>query len=279
MRELLLGILDFRKKILPDLRTMMKQLSVKQNPNSLFIACSDSRVVPNLFASTNPGELFVVRNVGNLIPKCSHSSHKHSHGVPEEIDSSGAAIEYSILQLGVRNVIVCGHSNCGAMHAILNKDQKKFDKTLPYVSGWLKNGKSSLEKLNQLHKNEKEVAQQRLRYSLVGETEIQAKIDPSLPLHDQLSQINVLQQVEHLTSYKPIQEKVAAKELLLHGWWFDIANGDVYSFNDRKNKFVLIDEEKAEVLLKKIEDVEKLIKSKDTKPSTDVPPWVIGLKK
>jgi len=215
-------------------------------PNSLFIACSDSRVVPNLFASTNPGELFVVRNVGNLIPKCCHSSSAQSHFHPshgednysELVDSSASAIEYSTQQLGVRNVIVCGHSNCGAMSALLNPDQKNFEKSMPYVSGWLRNGKPALEKLNFLQQMRDKgtlvtAQQQLLRFPLVG-SDILAKIDKNLPIHDQLSQINVLQQVEHLVSYQAIKERVAKKELLLHGWWYDIANGDVYSFNDRK---------------------------------------------
>jgi len=269
--ELLLGILDFRKRILPEMAPVFKSLAQRgQKPNTMFIACSDSRVVPNLFASTNPGELFTLRNVGNLIPKYAHLKQ------PETVhtsDSAGAALDFSVLELGVRNIIVCGHSQCGAMKAILedypsNKDPLKRS---GYITNWLKNGVTSKQRFLQLQKSHE--ADIKHHFELVGGEVISLVVDPELPAQDQVAQINVVQQLEHLMTYDLIRERRAKGELLLHGWYFDIATGDVLSYSDKKQRFVLIDEEKAASLLERIDMVDL-----GTQPSGSVPNWVVGLR-
>src|SRR5271154_5622632 len=105
MKKLLQGIVEFRKSLTEERRALFAQLALGQKPDVLFIGCSDSRVVPNLFASTEPGDLFVVRNIGNLIPPCSCSAHE---------SSVAAAIEFSLFSLNVSDIIICGHSECGA---------------------------------------------------------------------------------------------------------------------------------------------------------------------
>src|ERR1700684_476586 len=112
MRKLVKGIVEFRQKRLPSYREKFARLALGQSPDTLFIACSDSRVVPNLFASSDPGDLFVIRNVGNLIPICGEEGHSHSD------ESEAAAIEFALLNLPVAEIIVCGHSECGAMHSL-----------------------------------------------------------------------------------------------------------------------------------------------------------------
>ena len=109
MKKLIHGIVDFRKNLTEENRLLFTKLALGQKPDALFIACSDSRVVPNLFASTNPGDVFVVRNIGNLIPPASASLHD---------TSATAALEFSIFSLNVSDIIVCGHSECGAMQAL-----------------------------------------------------------------------------------------------------------------------------------------------------------------
>src|SRR5881394_3962269 len=104
MKKLVHGIVDFRKNVRPRYKDTFAQLALGQSPDTLFIACSDSRVVPNLFASTNPGDLFVVRNVGNLIPPCD------SKGVSIADESEAAAVEFAVLTLQVRDIVICGHS-------------------------------------------------------------------------------------------------------------------------------------------------------------------------
>lgn len=283
MRYLIHGILDFRRRFLPQLVDTFKKLDEGQYPDCLFVACSDSRVVPNLFASTNPGEMFVVRNVGNLIPPPLHQSKDQIHNKegkeeikkPEGsqfIDSTGAALEFSTMVLGVQNIVVCGHSKCGAMNKFhaCKGDTSGMAKDTPYISGWLNNISTSLEKLNK-YKETKEP----IRFKgLADDGDIFAHIDiENLSDADQLSQVNVLQQLEHIAQYGVVSERVLKKELILHGWWFNIGKAEVWAFSDRKQRFLLLDEERAEILLEKISQVEQ------GNVSTIPPPWVAGIRK
>ena len=213
MQKLIRGIIEFRKNVQAGYREAFGRLAVKQTPDALFIACSDSRVVPNTFASTNPGDLFVLRNVGNLIPTCG------SDGFSEGDKAEAAAIEYSVLELNVADIIVCGHSECGAMRALLDNRRKLFS---PNLRKWLRHGDEALERLN------------------LGQSP-----DAKLSGHNQLSQLNVLLQMEHVLSYPFVQERVARGTLAVHGWWFEIANADVFAYNLKQKRFVLIDNEDA----------------------------------
>ena len=216
MKKLVDGIVEFRKTVQQGYREAFGKLAVGQSPDALFIACSDSRVVPNTFASTNPGDLFVIRNVGNLIPPCGE------FGVSLSDESEAAAIEFSVLNLKIADIIVCGHSECGAMHALI-EDRDKLP--LPNLRSWLRHGESSLARFNK------------------GEI-----IDASLMPHNQLSQINVLEQMNHIKTYPSIRERFDAGTLGIHGWWFDIARADVYAFDPKLGRFILIDEAAAERL-------------------------------
>jgi carbonic anhydrase len=214
MKKLIRGIVEFRKGLTKESRDLFAKLALGQKPDTLFIGCSDSRVVPNLFASTNPGDLFVIRNVGNLVPP--------AEALLQD-NSASAAIEFAISTLKVSDIIVCGHSECGAMQALLEGiDTLKC----PHLECWLKYGQPSLKKVKR------------------GD-----KITAKLSEHNQLSQINVLEQVEHIRSYPFIQEKLKKKSLRIHGWWFDIAHADVYCYEKSVHQFVLIDEKEAEAIL------------------------------
>lgn len=221
MRKLIHGIIEFRKKQLPDYKETFARLALGQSPDTLFIACSDSRVVPNLFASTNPGDLFVTRNVGNLIPP------SHKNGMSSGDKSEAAAIEFALLELKVQDIVVCGHSECGAMQALI---AEKKPSHLPNLQDWLEIAHPALEKY-------------RSGFS----------IDPSQAPHNQLSQVNVLQQLDHLRSYPIIQERVKSGKLRLHGWWFDIRHADVYSLDETLRRMDLIDEEHLQGLLDRLD--------------------------
>lgn len=214
MKKLIQGIVDFRKNLTDESRALFAHLALGQKPDTLFVACSDSRVVPNLFASKNPGDLFVLRNIGNLIPPFS---------APKKDSSAAAVVEFSIFSLNVSDIIVCGHSECGAMNALI---QGVDNCTCSNLDSWLEYGKESLKKIEQ------------------GFT-----LDPSLSKHNQLSQVNVLQQMQHIKTYPFIRERVEKKQLRVHGWWFDIAQADVYCYEHSLQKFVLIDEEEAKIIL------------------------------
>jgi carbonic anhydrase len=214
MKKLIQGIVEFRKSLTEESRDLFAKLALGQKPDTLFIACSDSRVVPNLFASTNPGDLFVLRNIGNLIPPLSTDM---------QDNSAQAVIEFSINTLKVSDIIICGHSECGAMQALIQGGENSSS---PHLALWLKYGAESLEKVRRGY-----------------------VIDPKLALHNQLSQVNVLQQMEHIASYPFIQERIAKKQLRIHGWWFDIAQADVYCYEKEFNQFLLINETEAERIL------------------------------
>ena len=210
MKKLIQGIVDFRKGLTQESRDLFAKLAVGQKPDVLFIGCSDSRVVPNLFASTDPGDLFVIRNVGNLIPPVSDS---------EQDNSVFAAIEFSVMSLNVADIVVCGHSECGAMQALA---QGIENCSFPHVRSWLKHGVESANKVRQ---------------GMI--------IDPALSEHNQISQVNVLEQIEHLKTYPIIRERLEKKQLRIDGWWFDIARADVYCYEQLASHFVLMDEEES----------------------------------
>lgn len=200
MKKLLLGILNFRKKRLETYRKEYSDIALGQKPDALMVACCDSRVVPNVFASTNPGDLFVVRNIGNIVPP---------HDASED-NSVIAALDFSVLALNVKDIIVCGHSECGAMQAILN-DQKPTNA----IANWLRHGVESLKNL----KSEK----------------------PNCD-HNDLSKFNVKQQLKHLKTHPAVATRLAEGTLRLHGWWFELATGNVYELNDA-GEFELMDED------------------------------------
>src|ERR1700733_12375100 len=135
MKKLIQGIVDFRKNLTDEKRALFAKLALGQKPDTLFIACSDSRVVPNLFASTNPGDVFVLRNLGNLIPPASDTHNEVS---------AQAALEFSIFSLNISDIIICGHSECGAIHAITHGLEQQ---NCPHLAAWLIYGQESLERV------------------------------------------------------------------------------------------------------------------------------------
>jgi carbonic anhydrase len=210
MKKLLNGIIEFRKKHLTEYRQKYATLALGQSPDSLFIACSDSRVVPNVFASTDPGDVFVLRNIGNLISPC-NAHHEHDG------ESSAAAIEFSLHNLTISDIIVCGHSECAAIQAVINC---RHDVESPQLRAWLRHAEPAYKKYQQ-----------------------GIRINPGLAIHNEVSQLNVLQQMEHLKTYPEIKQRIADNTLRLHGWWFDLATADVYTYVETIGKFVIIDEQ------------------------------------
>src|SRR5947207_12600155 len=119
MKKLVRGILDFRNHLQPSQRENFARLALGQAPDTLFVTCSDSRVAPDVFASTDPGDLFVIRNVGNLVAPCGGD-----HGLSIADESEAAAIEFAVSNLGITEIIVCGHSECAAMQALTRGREK-----------------------------------------------------------------------------------------------------------------------------------------------------------
>lgn len=218
MLKLVQGVINFHRKVLPGLRQQFAQLASGQAPDVLMVACSDSRVVPNLFASTDPGDLFVVRNPGNLVPPA-HPDPLTPHG-----DSEAAAIEIALEMLHVKDIIVCGHSGCAGMAFLMNEDG-----TTPNVKRWIRHGQAAKQQLDD------------------GKS-----VDPTRCREDQLSQLNVLSQLDHLATYRQVRDGVSAGTLRLHAWWFDVGTGNVYAFEPHEQKFLIIDETEGARILRRL---------------------------
>ena len=225
MRELIRGFVEFRENMLPKYAERFAGLSGGQEPDTLFITCSDSRVVPDLLVSTEPGDLFVMRNVGNLIPPAGAGG--HSTGDVSE----ASAIEYAVLALGVRNIVVCGHSGCGAMKATL---AGKGIPGAPNLDRWLAHARGARERL-----------------------EREGPLDATFSPHDQLSQLNVLVQLEHLMTYPAVRERVDAGKLLLGGCWFEIGPGNMFAFERHSGRFEVIDRDEAERIYARLDALDK----------------------
>lgn len=216
LKGLLHGIVKFRERMLPKYSERFRELAASQAPEALFITCSDSRVVPDLLASTDPGDLFTMRNVGNLVPPSA------ADGISIGDLSEASAIEYAVLVLNVRNIIVCGHSECGAMKAVLSGSARP---ETPNLNKWLHHAQTAAVRL-----------------------ERNGAHDVRLKPHDQLSQLNVLLQIENLNSYPIVRERVEAGTLRLNGWWFDIGAGRMYAYDRTRAGFFPVDRETADRL-------------------------------
>ena len=220
MRKFIMGIVDFRERLLSQYAQQFQDLAQGQAPDALFVTCSDSRIVPDLLASTDPGDLFVMRNVGNMVPPAT------VEGASTGDLSEASAIEYAVLHLKVRNIVVCGHSECGAMKAALAG--KPMPDT-PNLAKWLHHSASAVFRLDQ-----------------------EGPLDPRWNRCDQLSQLNVLVQLEHLATYPIVRDRIADATLHLSGWWFDISKGEMYVYQRTERRFEVIDRTAAERLISQL---------------------------
>lgn len=195
------GAIKFMHSGFSEYKELFKNLSKSQNPHTLFIGCSDSRVVPSLITSTLPGELFVVRNIANIVPK---------YRLKDEYLASTSAIVYAIMSLEVENIVICGHSDCNGCAAIY--DDKKLQ-NMPSVARWL-------EQLNEV-KNE-----------ILNSN---SSADERGWLTERLC---VLQSMENIRTYPQVNEREKNGLLRIYGWHYIIQTGEVYSYENEK--FILL---------------------------------------
>ncbi|NUO49714.1 MAG: carbonic anhydrase [Polyangiaceae bacterium] len=209
MRRIIEGFLHFRRHVRPSLAALFETLAEGQSPGVLLVACSDSRVVPNRIISSDPGEVFEVRTVGNLIAPAA------AGGLSVADHSEACAIEYAVGVLGVRDVVVMGHSRCGAMKAFLHGADAS---EAPNLAKWLAHAAPSKDKL--------------------------AALAPSTGLDevDRLSQANVLAQLDHIATYPVVQAARDRRGLDLHGTWLDVRTGDLHLHDPEQQAFVMLDE-------------------------------------
>lgn len=195
------GAIKFMHSGFSEYKELFKNLSKNQNPHTLFIGCSDSRVVPSLITSTLPGELFVVRNIANIVPK---------YRLKDEYLASTSAIVYAIMSLKVENIVICGHSDCNGCAAIY--DDKKLQ-NMPSVARWL-------EQLNEV-KNE-----------ILNSN---SSADERGWLTERLC---VLQSMENIRTYPQVNEREKNGLLRIYGWHYIIQTGEVYSYENEE--FILL---------------------------------------
>lgn len=194
--DILKRLRRFRTQYFPRFRREFRQLAAQgQHPSVLFIGCSDSRVVPHLLMDCGPGELFIVRNVGNLVPP-----HDATHGY----HGTGAAIEFGVLRLGVRHIIVCGHSHCGAIRALYDEPG---DDT-PHTNRWLDLARDAVLPVT--------ISEEALRRT---------------------EQRSIALQLERLMSYPMVSQRVEAGKLYLHGWHYWIEDGQISTFDINTGTF------------------------------------------
>ncbi|WP_347986365.1 carbonic anhydrase [Methylomonas sp. AM2-LC] len=203
MQKLIQGIHHFQNTLFGKQRELFERLAKKQSPEALFITCSDSRINPNLLTQTDPGELFILRNAGNIIP---------AYG--EVWGGEAATIEFAVSGLGIKDIIICGHSHCGAMNAVVDPTlREKF----PALSRWLN------------HANINRTIIDNKYPELSGEALLMATI-----------QENVLVQMEHLRSHPVVAAGIAKGKLKLHGWVYKIETGEVFNFSPKHDQFELL---------------------------------------
>ncbi len=205
MQKLVEGIHQFQNGIFSSKQGLFEGLVDGQHPLALFITCSDSRINPNLLTQTEPGELFILRNAGNIVPP---------YGAVE--GGAAATIEYAVSVLGVKDIVLCGHSHCGAMRGLL--DQSQLAK-LPAVRSWLGHAESTHRIIEE-------------NYTHIT--------DPTARLTATVEE-NVLVQLENLRTHPTVAAALSRNGLNLHGWVYKFETGQVFSYRSEDGQFVPIE--------------------------------------
>jgi len=196
------GIQRFHSEVFPQQQALFKTLAHEQKPRAMIITCADSRVVPELITQSDPGDLFVSRNVGNVVPP---------YG--QMMGGVSTAIEFAVMALGVHHIIICGHSDCGAMKAVL--DPQTLER-MPTVKAWL-------------------------RHAEVAKTVVADNCGcadhTTLGI---LTEENVVAQLDHLRTHPSVASRLASGQLFIHGWVYDIETSQIRAYDAEKGEFRLI---------------------------------------
>ena len=199
------GVVRFQTEVFPEKQELFESLAKGQSPEALFITCSDSRIETAMITQTEPGELFICRNAGNIVPP-------HT----QQTGGMTASIEFAVAALKVPHIVVCGHTECGAMKGAMNL--AGLD-SLPHVREWLGYSRAAVEVVNHMG----------------------ADLDDAAKMMMLLEQ-NVILQLNHLRTHPSVAVQLAKGELQLHGWVYDIRTGDVNAYDEEAGKFVPVSE-------------------------------------
>jgi carbonic anhydrase len=202
MQKLIRGLHLFQQTIFSSQKELFERLANGQHPDALFITCSDSRISPNLITQTDPGELFILRNAGNIVPP---------YGAVQ--GGEAATIEFAIAGLGVKDIILCGHSHCGAMKGLLQREKLADD--MPALAAWLSHAEATRRVVRE---NYRDLEGKELEMLTVEE--------------------NVLVQIENLRTHPAVASALVRGKLSLHGWVYKIETGEVFAFDPDQNQFL-----------------------------------------
>ena len=207
MQRLLDGVHRFRLEEFGKYQAMFRRLSRRgQKPHTLFITCADSRVLAELITQSNPGDLFVIKNVGNIVPPSDGGG---------EFNSTAAGIEFAVEILGVSDIVVCGHSQCGAIDALMANECQT---NLKHLHNWVQLAAPVRDLIN-------------TKYEHLNDPEARIRA---------AEEENVLFAIERLHSYDCVQRKLAEGTLRLHAWFFKIASGELFAYQPDQKQFVPI---------------------------------------
>ena len=206
MQRLIEGVHKFRTDEFGNYRKLFRKLSQEgQNPHTLFITGSDSRVLAELITQSKPGDLFVVKNVGNIVPPA---------GVRGDTNSTAAAIEFAVENLRVSDIVICGHSQCGAISALLGQTQ--IGNSTPHLRDWLKVASPVLDTIKKEY----------------------AHLTGAEAREHAAAEENILFGLDNLHSYPCVQHRLADGTLRLHAWFFKIASAELYAFDPQSQQFI-----------------------------------------
>jgi len=207
------GVVRFQNEVFPGKQALFETLSKGQSPEALFIACSDSRVETAMITQTEPGELFICRNAGNIVPP-----HTNQTG------GMTASIEFACAVLNVPHIVVCGHTACGAMKGAMNPEGLDG---LPHVREWLGFARAAVEIVHALGDG----------------------LDDAAKMHMLLEQ-NVMLQLQHLRTHPTVATRLAKGDLVLHGWVYDIRTGKVTAYDETAGRFIPVEQRYADEVAK-----------------------------
>lgn len=213
MDHVISGVAKFQKDVFPGKKAAFKKLANGQNPEVLFITCSDSRIDPCLVTQTQPGELFICRNAGNIIPP-------HSN----QTGGMTASVEFAVAALGVSHIVVCGHTDCGAMKGAINPEGLT---DLPHVKEWLGHCRCATEVVKE-------------KYGELNDEYL-----------DKVTEENVVQQLQHLRTHPSVAAKLATGQVKLHGWVYHIGSGSVLCYHQESGDFIPMEQAYSEKPLTK----------------------------
>jgi carbonic anhydrase len=202
MDRIIQGIQEFQKNVFPAKRVLFERLASGQHPEALFIACSDSRVSLEWITQCAPGDLFVCRNAGNMAPSYNHT------------DAVSATIEYAVSALNIKHIVVCGHSDCGAMKGLLHPEKVA---EMPDVRGWLRNAEGARRALD--------------------EARIPADSPEALST---VTKLNVRLQLDHLRTHPQVVSRLWSGSLELHGWLYQIETGEVQAWDAASHRWIAV---------------------------------------